>query len=79
MLLVYDTIFVNMSDVDEEEFMCGDDEEYDLVNSVFTFAHICVHTLCSVKGVLLCESSMRYSNTGVDKYSVHRPLLISLV
>jgi len=21
-----------MSDVDEEEFMCGDDEEYDLVN-----------------------------------------------
>jgi len=24
-----------MSDVDEEEFMCGDDEEYDLVNYAF--------------------------------------------
>jgi len=29
---------VNMSDVDEEEFMCGDDEEYDLVNCTFMFA-----------------------------------------
>jgi len=27
-----------MSDVDEEEFMCGDDEEYDLVNCTFMFA-----------------------------------------
>jgi len=37
-----------MSDVDEEEFMCGDDEEYDLVNCIFMFAYIYVRRLCCV-------------------------------
>ena len=35
-----------MSDVDEEEFMCGDDEEYDLVNynyAVIYFLQCVVH------------------------------------
>ena len=42
-------IFVNMSDVDEEEFMCGDDEEYDLVSCRFTSAYILlVRCVCSV-------------------------------
>jgi len=44
-----------MSDVDEEEFMCGDDEEYDLVNSIFTFACIYICTLCSLKGMFIAR------------------------
>jgi len=35
-----------MSDVDEEEFMCNDDEEYDLVNCTLTLAYSFLSAMC---------------------------------
>jgi len=52
-----------MSDVDEEEFMCGDDEEYDLVNCTFAVTYIFSSALCCAVWVV----DGVYSTPGIDR------------